>query len=640
VKKHTTTSTSRRFRGDGSVAHTPRGRRLSGQDGYIAAMTALLLLPLMAFTAMAVDAGSWYAQGAEQQRTADAAALAGVVYMPDVSRATSTALEVTSKNGYDATTNAVVTVTPVAANRLRVTIQSAGEVYFSPAVGKDDMSITRSATAEFLVTIPMGSPLNFSGIDPEIANATGGTGNNPSFWNNSAGRTTSKVSGDRFTAGNGAGVFQGSCASPITNCDFDDQGYVFLNKVESVSGPLNIQVYDPAAVDVGDYCNGGNSSGGGDKLMQVNNGPPSETTRIATQFATAGISATPSGSPLNVALRWGRIGQQPNAAAQAQARRYCNGDWIQGWNTAVGAVNPRTTWIVRAPDGTPLDNLDNPPICAITFDSYSGPVFNRISSTTNPLWNTSGAAQTATEKVPFWHHFRNWFTICNVSTPVVGNYVIQVRNNANTTNLGSTPQTNATPGLNIGTLGGLGATTAGDLHNRYSIRAGWAGATPQAAPPSSTWSQGLSVYAESKFPIYTNQGNQLTTFYLSRITPEYAGSRIRLNLWDIGDGANVNLSIRPPTESPTAFTGCTWQRDNAAFAFNIGAGCSVTGLTSGNFNGRLTSATLNIDTAYTCNVADPLGCWFLIDITPTSGNPNDTTTWSADVLGNPLHLIE
>ena len=475
----------------------------------------------------------------------------------------------------------------------------------------------------------IGSPLNFSGIDPEIANATGGAGNSPSFWNNSAGRTTSKVSGDRFTAGNGGGLFQGSCAGPVSNCEFDDNGYVFVNKVESVHGALDIQVYDPATVDVGDFCNGGNSSGGGDKLVDINNG---NMTTIINQFAGAGITTTPNGQALNLRERWGRISQQPNAAAQTQARRYCNGDWVSGWNTAVGAQNAKTTWIVRAPDNTPLDSLDNPPICSITFDSYSGPVFNRISATTNPRWNTTGPAQPATEKVPFWKHFRQWFTICNVPSPTVGDYIIQVRNNADTANLGSTPRTTATPGLDVGTLTGPGATTPGNLHNRYSIRTGWAGATPQAAPPSSPWSQGLSVYAERAFPIYTNQGNQLTVFHLSRITPEYAGSRIRLNLWDIGDGANVNLQIRPPAGSPNAFSSCAWTRDDVAFPFTPGPGCGVNGLTTGNFNGRLTSATIDIDPGYTCNAADPLACWFLIDITPVSGNPNDTTTWSVDVL--------
>ena len=37
----------------------------------------LLLVPLMAFTGLAVDVGGWYARGAQLQRAADAAALAG-----------------------------------------------------------------------------------------------------------------------------------------------------------------------------------------------------------------------------------------------------------------------------------------------------------------------------------------------------------------------------------------------------------------------------------------------------------------------------------------------------------------------------------------------------------------------------------
>ncbi|MBV9953087.1 MAG: hypothetical protein JO291_14135, partial [Acidimicrobiia bacterium] len=40
-------------------------------------MTALLLIPLLAFAGLAVDVGSWYARGQQLQRAADAAALAG-----------------------------------------------------------------------------------------------------------------------------------------------------------------------------------------------------------------------------------------------------------------------------------------------------------------------------------------------------------------------------------------------------------------------------------------------------------------------------------------------------------------------------------------------------------------------------------
>ncbi|MEZ5226562.1 MAG: pilus assembly protein TadG-related protein [Acidimicrobiales bacterium] len=46
------------------------------QAGYVLATTALLLIPLMIFAALAVDVGGWYAQATQAQRAADAAALA------------------------------------------------------------------------------------------------------------------------------------------------------------------------------------------------------------------------------------------------------------------------------------------------------------------------------------------------------------------------------------------------------------------------------------------------------------------------------------------------------------------------------------------------------------------------------------
>ena len=46
-------------------------------------MTALLLVPLLAFAGLAVDVGGWYARGTQLQRAADAAALAGAALMPD-----------------------------------------------------------------------------------------------------------------------------------------------------------------------------------------------------------------------------------------------------------------------------------------------------------------------------------------------------------------------------------------------------------------------------------------------------------------------------------------------------------------------------------------------------------------------------
>ena len=127
----------------------PRGWRSAGwveDDGYVLALTGLLIIPLLIFTVFAVDLGAWYAQGAKMQRAADAAALAGVVWLPDTSAAQTVAAARWSKNGYrlrlptysfDTTHNAMT-----------VTISKSATQYFSKVVLKSE-TLKRTATAQF-----------------------------------------------------------------------------------------------------------------------------------------------------------------------------------------------------------------------------------------------------------------------------------------------------------------------------------------------------------------------------------------------------------------------------------------------------------------------------------------------------------
>ena len=48
----------------------------------------------------AVDIGGWYSRGAQIQRAADAAALSGVVWMPDFPTAAAAALATAARNGF------------------------------------------------------------------------------------------------------------------------------------------------------------------------------------------------------------------------------------------------------------------------------------------------------------------------------------------------------------------------------------------------------------------------------------------------------------------------------------------------------------------------------------------------------------
>ena len=47
------------------------------ERGYVVALTALLLVPMLVFTAFATDVGAWYVRAQEIQRAADAAAAYG-----------------------------------------------------------------------------------------------------------------------------------------------------------------------------------------------------------------------------------------------------------------------------------------------------------------------------------------------------------------------------------------------------------------------------------------------------------------------------------------------------------------------------------------------------------------------------------
>ena len=104
------------------------------------------------------------------------------------------------------------------------------------------------------------------------------------------------------------------------------------------------------------------------------------------------------------------------------------------------AIQPMdVTYIVRAPDLTPTNNLDNPPICAITFGGKNTPVFQLLDKTAPDQGNTL----LSPENVTFASHFHNWFTICRVPAAqvVTGDYIVQVKTTAYQSNLGSTPKT-------------------------------------------------------------------------------------------------------------------------------------------------------------------------------------------------------
>lgn len=141
-------------------------RRRPDERGAVGVMTALLMLVLLAATALAVDAGNIYAERRELQRTADVSAISGVqTYLEGLSEAEATAIEYIEKNPtryhpakYEPVNGDLVVARSAASGgcivdgigydcvESTVTVPEF-EYYFGPALGIHDARVSATAKA-------------------------------------------------------------------------------------------------------------------------------------------------------------------------------------------------------------------------------------------------------------------------------------------------------------------------------------------------------------------------------------------------------------------------------------------------------------------------------------------------------------
>ena len=58
-----------------------------------------------------------------------------------------------------------------------------------------------------------------------------------------------------------------------------------------------------------------------------------------------------------------------------------------------------------------------------------------------------------------------------------------------------------------------------------------------------------------------------------------------------------------------------------------------------NWNAQWSTVQIPIPANYSCNDADPQGCWVTINYL-FAGGVNDTTSWNAYLLGDPVRLTQ
>ncbi|MEL7158903.1 MAG: pilus assembly protein TadG-related protein, partial [Actinomycetota bacterium] len=240
-------------------------------------MAALLLIPLMIFAALAVDVGAWYVRADQTQKAADAAALAGTVWLPDQAKALEVAVDIAARNGFrDASwtavnggvANATVTTPGVtSANGLIVEIETDTPSYFG-AVVLDSINIRRKAVAEVNSPVRLGNPSNALGTGNLDSSELGITPDG--VWLSLNGWCQDHQQGDPFSVGfygaaSAGGQHWNACntANLGPNPTYDADGYTFVVDVPPGAGIVELEVFEPG------LCNDTNT---GDLLYSAEDG--------------------------------------------------------------------------------------------------------------------------------------------------------------------------------------------------------------------------------------------------------------------------------------------------------------------------------------------------------------------------------
>jgi hypothetical protein len=152
--------------GSGSAAKKPGKSQRIKEAGQIIAIFALMLTALIGLVGIAIDVTFAWREELRVQRAADAAALAGVVYLPgNVSGGVTASTQEATKNGFTTDGATVVDATPDANPRqMDVTITTPVPTFFVRIFGVNSFTVSRTAKAVYILPVPMGSPENYYGV--------------------------------------------------------------------------------------------------------------------------------------------------------------------------------------------------------------------------------------------------------------------------------------------------------------------------------------------------------------------------------------------------------------------------------------------------------------------------------------------
>lgn len=581
--------------------------RTRDEHGAVAVIVALFATAVFfGLGAISVDVARWYLEAQRVQKAADAAALAGVTWMPqDLDQATVVAREVSARNGYpDSGTSGVAVARGSRPSELDVTVTSTVDNVFGQLIGLPKTTISRHTVADYTGPQPMASPCNTLGNEPDgtpgagpivsqLAVPAGATcERTPQFWMSVHGPDVTKTQGDQYNVRRCEGGESG-CAPDGRNLEYRPEGYFLMLRVQpaAVGQPIDVQLYDPAYVSSGSACNH-SPSGSFPVGPGRNNWNPFATTDASTRYA-----------------------QAPGL--------FCSGDDRNDGHRSGGPERGTITSFALRQPADDLNPLGAPPVTGCTRQ-FPGYVTSQVNVGTlregMPNYNPALARV-----------FHQWVPLCTFTPVRAGDYYLQVRTNVA---LGGTvdPATGSYEPANpatsaVLTQAGDDSSVSGSGSNRFAVRAFGASAGT------------ISIAAWDRMPIFANANAAAPVFNLIRVLPGAAGKTLVFSFFDVGDAAsNGTMTVLRPTEATGSnLSNCT----ASGFKASSLPTCSLSGIrSSAGWNGQSETISVPIPPDYGCNFDSPGGCWFRVQVGFGTGSVTDATTWTASIAGDPVRLVE
>ena len=279
----------------------PRNKRMDREDplradgGQLIVLVALMLVVLFGMVGLVVDFGWYQLNLVKVQRAADAAALAGSVYLPgNVSGASAAALVASTQAGYSNGSGGVVVSTIVDQTNpqmLDVEVSAPVRTWFMRLFGVTQFNISRNARAEFVLPVPMGSPLSYFGVSQlcngagscsNVTSATGsGTLATQGFWGAVLTKGSNRKSGDAYSA-----YYD---PSPTVNASYDAGGYSYIVDFPAGASGGKVWIFDAGFCALG-HSAAGTYLGTGDHWLNSGN------QAVTTEYSLWNMNGTPYSS--------------------------------------------------------------------------------------------------------------------------------------------------------------------------------------------------------------------------------------------------------------------------------------------------------------------------------------------------------